>query len=82
MLRLAADFFGASKKFRPTEILSSFPDLVMLAKMKQAELIIFDKDDTITTLHTFSPASPIIAASLATLRELNISMMVLSNSIK
>jgi hypothetical protein len=36
MLRLAIDFLSAPNKFKPTEILSSFPDLLMLAKAKQA----------------------------------------------
>jgi hypothetical protein len=51
MIKLAIDLLKSPQKFKPTEILSSFPHIVMLAKMTQTKLIIFDKDDTLTHLH-------------------------------
>jgi hypothetical protein len=64
MLRLALDLLRAPQRFKPTEILSSISEIPLLARMKHAELIIFDKDDTLTRLHEFLPASEQIAATL------------------
>lgn len=50
--------------------------------MKHAELIIFDKDDTVTKLHEFLPASEQVASCLDALTEMQVRTMVISNSVK
>jgi len=50
--------------------------------MKQAQLVIFDKDDTLTRLQEFHPATPDIASVLHTLTTENVKMIIVSNSVK
>lgn len=81
MLKIAIDLLTPSA-FKPTHIISSIPQLLALASVNKPQQIVFDKDDTLTTLHEFQVRDPKIKETLLALKEMGVKMHILSNSIK
>lgn len=52
MLKIAIDLLTPSA-FKPTHIISNISQLLTLAGRNKPQQIIFDKDDTLTSLHEF-----------------------------
>lgn len=82
MFRIALDFVFRPALFKPTHALNSFRDLLPLAEGGQAQMLILDKDDTLTSLHSFTVTDPSIKSTLQALKDRGTQLYVLSNSIK
>lgn len=82
MIKIAFDFIFNNHLFRPNYIVDTFNQIVHISRKDNIKFIIFDKDDTLTTLHQFTITDPIILHTIDALSKNHIRMSVLSNSIK
>lgn len=82
MLKIGLAFILKPRLFTPTMIVPSFSAILPYVSGVPTKLIIFDKDDTLTNLHEFIIHDTQIKQTIESLKQSQIDMRVLSNSIK
>ena len=82
MFKIAKDFLFRSHLFRPSYRARDMTHAADILLQNKASFVIFDKDDTLTTLHSFTIKDPIIKKSIELLRSNQIKMIIVSNSVK